>query len=290
MKFEILRQKILNNIPSASGIVRHREHYYVVGDDSPYLFKLDENFETIDQFPIHGVTEGVDNEIIPKKDKPDFEALEMISDYEIIGFGSGSRSPERDVFVSIMIGESVTTEQTVITNFYEALKKTEVMENSELNVEAAAFKDEVLYLFNRRKNIIFSLNYPEFLNFIRNKFLLMDLRFQEFSLPRINGIEAGFSGATISRNGTLLVTAAVEDTDNAYDDGEVMGSFIGVALPEEDGRFGEINWGRLNEDDPSLKIESVTILRETTESNLHIVVVSDSDGGDSLIIEGNLKF
>ena len=52
-------------------------------------------------------------------------------------------------------------------------------------------------------------------------------KIKQYALPTINGIEAGFTGATAFKNESKIIfTAAVENTDNPYDDGEILGSFI----------------------------------------------------------------
>ncbi len=54
---------------------------------------------------------------IPEPDKPDIEALEKIGDNEIIGFGSGSKSPQRDIFFHITIQDSVSVDRYLYKAF-----------------------------------------------------------------------------------------------------------------------------------------------------------------------------
>lgn len=104
LNIEILNWQTLKDVPSASGIVKFNEDFFVIGDDSPYLFRIDKHFDLLSKFLIHPA-EKLKGDRIPKFDKPDFEAMEMISESEMLVFGSGSKSPVRDVCVLIEIGE-----------------------------------------------------------------------------------------------------------------------------------------------------------------------------------------
>lgn len=290
MQFEILQQEVLEDLPSASGIVKHLDTYYAIGDDSPFLFKLDSTFKTITTYPILSVY-NPEKQRIAKKDKPDFEALELISAKEMVAFGSGSKSPERDQFLRILIDDSLSIKQYALTAFYQHLKNQDILKDSELNIEALAYGKDQLYLFNRRRNIIFSLSYQEFLAFLEQKNGLPVISSSSFKLPEINGIEAGLSGATISKKGDqMLLTCSVENTNNAYDDGEILGSFIGVM--DLTAKLGEepIEWISIITKGEPLKVESITIDEEIDENNFNIVLITDSDGAESLVLKGNLKW
>lgn len=286
MKFEILQQKTLENIPSASGLVKAGLVFYVVGDDSPFLFKLNQDFQEVARI---NLLAGEHRERIPKPEKPDFEALEMISQKEFLCFGSGSLSPQRDVMLRILPEEKPAVEQFSLSSFYAKLKTLPLMQDSELNIEAAAIYREELLLFNRRKNVIFSFNFPEFFRAIQGKSPFPEIKATAFELPKLNGIEAGFSGATFTASGKLLVTAAVEATDNAYDDGEVLGSFIGISSGVKKGNFDEFLW-TIIPSKTALKIESICVVEEISEKEISVALVSDSDGAESLLLQGILNF
>lgn len=291
MQFEISNQKVQIELPSASGIVKFGDFYYAIGDDSPFLFKLDHEFEIIDKYTIHNRAGDMENGRISKRGKPDFEALEMISINEMISFGSGSKIPEREDFIRIIIQDNVKVTTQKLTTFYTALKRLEILQNSELNIEALAYANHVLYLFNRRKNIIFSLNYTDFLNFIDKGADFPEIRYTEFRLPEINGLEAGFSGAAIDeRNATILVTSSVENTANAYDDGEILGSFIGRLPIKNLHANAGISWLPINYGKQALKVESITVHKQTSKNSLEIVLTTDNDNGQSLFLKGNLSW
>lgn len=290
MHFKIIDQKKLEEISGASGIVKFKNHYYVVGDDSPYLFKLNSEFKVISEHRISNIPVDLDIGRIPKKNKHDLESLEMVSENEMISFGSGSKSPERDLFIRIMIDGEVSLKKYKLTAFYNALKGLDILKGSELNIEAVAHINGILYLFNRRKNIIFCLNYKDFLDYIEDGSPLPAIKSYEFKLPDMNGIEAGFSGATGWGKSKILVTASVENTDNAYEDGEILGSFIGVISLDGDKINDSISWVKIDSGNKPVKVESITVSKENAERDIDVIMVTDSDGEKSSILKGNLKW
>lgn len=290
MEISILNIKKLSNIPSGSGIAKYGEGYYVISDDSPHLFLLNKEFDVVSKVLI-SETEHFNGDRIIKAEKADFETLEMIDDKELVVFGSGSKIPQRDVFVRILLNDPVVVEKYDISKFYNHLRTLPIFENSELNIEATAFRDEQLYLFNRRKNIIIKVNYSLFLDFIKGETLIPDLEIHEFFLPKINGIEAGFSGATTLQNQpTIIFTASVEDNINAYEDGEILGSFIGtidISNNTISNRFEHCEIPIVNE---SFKVESVTIVEEIAVGKTKVVLITDDDQGSSAIIESIISW
>ncbi|WP_035478799.1 DUF6929 family protein [Gelidibacter mesophilus] len=284
LEIKILSWQVLDNVPSASGIVISNEKFYAVGDNSPYLFQLNSNFELLSKTSIYASKKPVED-VIPKIDKPDFEAMEMINDTEILIFGSGSKSPERDSCVLLKIGETSTYTTYNMTPFYDQMRALELMKGFELNIEALAIKDGLLYLFNRGRNIIFSFSYNDFMTYCTTGTHFPIIKTNLVSLPKINGLEAGFSGATTTKDQPYLIfTASVEDSPNAYDDGPILGSFIGVIGFEN----GEITNYLSAQQIPCpgfpLKIESVTIEKQISETETNLVVVTDNDGAPSEII------
>ncbi len=92
------------------------------------------------------------------------------------------------------------------------------------------------------------------------------------------------------KTGMVLLTASVENTPNAYDDGEVLGSFIGMFTMEDEKINPSGSWVRIENLNSPLKIESVTIDKKNREGDLDIILVSDSDGGRSQLLKANLRY
>ena len=285
MKISILNTIKIDKIPSGSGIAKAGNSYYVIGDDSPFLYELNEAFEVISQTRLID-SDSLSNERIIKSEKPDFESLEMIGEMEMVIFGSGSKSPQRDIFIRILLEEPMIIDKYDISDFYENLKNLPIFNDSELNIEATAYSDNQLFLFNRNKNLIIQFKYTDLLNYIKGKITFPEPVIKEFSLPKINGIEAGFSGATVLKNESKLVfTASVENTDNAYDDGEILGSFIGLIDISDNIISDIIDFCQIPNSEVPLKVESITIDQEMTPGNTKVILITDDDMGNSTLIE-----
>lgn len=98
-----------------------------------------------------------------------------------------------------------------------------MMQGFELDIEGLAFDGDLLYLFNRGRNVIFSFSYQDFMAYCETGMNFPIPQTNLFYLPEINGLQAGFSGATTFPNKPYFIfTAAVEDAPNAYDDGPVI--------------------------------------------------------------------
>lgn len=288
MKITVLDKIKIEKIPSGSGIIKANDVYYVIGDDSPFLFSLNRNFKTISKTPLLDTTNFSDKRII-KSEKPDFEALELIDDDEIVVFGSGSKSPQRDVFLRILLKDSLIIEKYDISHFYRNLRQLPIFKNSELNIEATAYHNNQIFLFNRKKNLIINFKYRDFLSFLKGEIAFPTPEIKQFNLPKINGIEAGFSGATaLAGAPKIIFTASVENTDNAYDDGDILGSFIGLIDISNNGIVETFNYCQIPNVGEQLKVESVTIEEETSSGTTKVVLITDDDKGNSTVIVGLL--
>ena len=285
LDIEILSWQILEYVPSASGIVKFNEEFFAIGDDAPYLFQMDKNFNLLSKTQIYSF-EKLQGQTIPKIDKPDFEAMEMISKTEILIFGSGSKSPERDICVLVALGKQRSYKAYNISLFYDHLRKLELMHGYELDIEGLAFDGVSLHLFNRGRNMIFSFPYKEFIAYCKSGIHFPIPKTKLYTLPKINGLEAGFSGATTLGNKPYLIfTAAVEDAPNAYEDGDILGSFIGaIAL-----KNGAISDTFLIQQIPNpgfpLKIESVIVDKIISDTQTDLVLVTDNDGKPSEVLK-----
>lgn len=284
LDIEILSWQILEEIPSASGIVKFKDDFFVIGDDSPYLFHMDRNFELLSRTPIHS-SEKLQRNIIPKINKPDFKAMEMISETEILVFGSGSKSPERDICVLVEIGEKTTYQKYDLSLFYNHIRSMEIMQGHELDIEALAFIGDSLYLFNRGRNIVFSFSSEDFLAYCQTGKSFPIPKTNLFSLPKINGLQAGFSGATaFVKKPFLIFTASVEDAPNTYDDGDILGSFIGLIEIKDREISDEFLVQLIPNPGFPLKVESVIIDKVISDTQTDLVLVTDNDGKPSEIL------
>jgi len=285
---EITSIKEINQIPSASGIEIIEDQIFIIGDNSPWLFELNPDFEIVDKIALHKEFYRK-FDIIPKPIKPDFEALTSYKEKDktkLMIFGSGSLRKTRD---QLIIVEPVTrkTNQYSLTELYQHLIKTANIKAEDLNIEAAVTSNKHLYLFSRGKNISFKCLTKDFLNYVETKNEIPAFEITAYELPKLNGIEAGFSGACINKDQTkILFTASVENTKNWIADGEVTGSFIGYI----DLKNPHLKTVQLHlENKPFLsKVESVTIKKELN-NNYELLLVTDNDGATSQIITINFR-
>lgn len=291
IRIKISDKKEIEKIPSGSGIIKLGDGYYIIGDDSPFLYALNSDLELTSKIRIFDDLNFLESKRIPKSEKPDFEAMEMIGGNEIVVFGSGSKSPQRNIFIRIIIKDTIVIEKYEISKFYKSLKNLGVLIDSELNIEATAFYNNKIFLFNRKKNLILQFEYLDLLDHLQGKTEFPQPEIRHFTLPKINGVEAGFSGATALRNEPKIIfTASVEDTDNAYDDGEVLGSYIGMIDISLNNISESFDYCRIPSEGVYLKVESVSIEKEVSPRNTKIVLITDDDKGNSILLKSTLKW
>ena len=293
LEFRIQQRSPLSNLPSASGTSIINDTLFVAGDDSPWIYKLDHDYSIISklkfgQYPING--EGV----IPKADKPDLEALASFNNNDIqkvFAFGSGSIAPQRDILV--IVNSSSHNPQTYsLQQLYNQLRLDKHLQNHELNIEAAAIYKDNLILLNRGKNLLIQYQLTDLLSSLKDKAPIPTPKIYKFTLPEISQIEAGFSGAAfIPGTNKLIFTASAEDTPNAVDDGEILGSMVGIIKVDKLSKQNQPATATLTDNGTPLKVkaESVSIL-ENAEHSANIILVTDSDGGKSEIITGIFNF
>jgi hypothetical protein len=147
------------------------------------------------------------------------------------------------------------------------------------------------YFFNRGnadRNILFKVALGDLMaNMTGEADKIADIRLHEANLPRLKGTEAGFSGADYwPELDSLVYSASVEGADNAYDDGEVLGSYLGLIPLStlKDGKTLDLTLSakRLAKDGAAIKtkVESVA-LRQTGGRRATAGLVSDNDTGSS---------
>lgn len=292
MQFEISEQRELKGVPSASGVEVTNSGIYVIGDDSPWIFLLNKNFEVEKKYHLFPKNETGDS-IIEKMQKPDLEALTKGNreGTKLYAFGSGSKSPERDVLLEIDLLDSMQVKEHALMDFYSTLRNEANLSAEDLNIEAAEVLEENLFLFNRGKNLILKYSLSEFNNYLIAGGKTPVPIIYEILLPEISSIPSGFSGATVDeRTGSIIFTATVEDTQNWIDDGEVLGSFIGVINIKDLGKITAPEFIAIVKEEAYLriKVESISILTAISDKELEIILVTDSDGGESEFLRGKL--
>lgn len=287
MRAEIQERRVLMGVQSASGLERIGDFYFVVGDDSPNLLRLDAGWDLVGQTRLFE-TEARDGERIAKMSKPDLEAMcgvEWKGRREVLCFGSGSKSPARDVCFRVDVTDAAMPQNVragSLTGVYDALRaNVEIVGAHTLNVEAAAATQDRLMLLQRGNistlNVVMEYELPAFMEYLDGSAGAPPLaRMTTYSLPLLYTRWAGFSAAGTFGAG-ILFAASVEDTDNEIDDGATLGSFIGyieneglvwVCVVEQDGMVAPV------------KIEGIA-MTQNEAGMIEIVAVTDNDEGAS---------
>ncbi len=293
MTLNILHKREIEQVPSASGIEVYNDFFYVVGDNSPWLFKLDSNYTIVEKFQIAS-SDALINGQIAKKDKPDFEAMTLVvngNEDELLIFGSGSKSPLRDGLVRILIGKNHEVLHFSLSELYEVIRKKGGLGKKDLNIEAATADAKNLYLFNRGKNRIIILKLKKFLKYLNGKCICPEPKILKIKLPKIGKIKSGFSGATTSPDGkSLIFTASVENTSDWVDDGEILGSFVGVIPLRKllDQMVAKCIPIVAVDKVLKIKVESVSVSHVDALNGIHLLLVTDSDGKESELLEAVL--
>jgi len=213
-KFQLLAYLTLNGIGSASGIVHYNDSLYIISDNSSYLYEYqisDKNLHKI------ALVENSQENIV-KKEKPDFEAI-TIEGNTLHIFGSGSTKNRNRTFSYHL--ENKKTKKKDLSSLYQNIKFKFNISDDDLNIEGALYHGKELLLFQRgnganSKNgiIKFGLEPDE-------------IEFFPIQLPKIKHVETSFTDAILVDK-KIYFLAAAEDTTSTYEDGEVLGSIIGI--------------------------------------------------------------
>ncbi|MFN3403909.1 MAG: DUF6929 family protein [Cytophagaceae bacterium] len=305
MKVTILKKAALQGIPSASGVEVIDGMIYIMGDDSPFLFCLDHNLKLKAQVELFKA-EGFEGERIPKKIKPDLECmtgLEINNNKHILLMGSGSKLNRDKVYLVKLptrYNKNHFVQEFSLTPLYNLFRSnSEITGDGTLNLEAAAADAEHLFLFNRANkagnNVILTIKLEEFLPYLlEGSDMIPFPSIYNFTLPPIKNIPAGFSGADIVDN-KIFFTASAEDTSDAYLDGDVAGSAVGL-IEFESGDYLRGNYGfsfsdvkqfeTLKEDGKIFpwKVESISVYEKDSDSKYIALAVTDDDKGGSEIM------
>ena len=294
-----------NNLSSGSGATVSGNDIVVVGDDEPWLFHVNEgngystaSKEKIKDYPLN------QSGRINKSIKPDFESLSKVryqgKDYYLI-LGSGSKST-RNLAYLVNIQDQTKLEFD-LSGFYKKLYALSGFNVSEhINIEATAIAKDKIFIFNRGNsgtNIIFEMNWNQFMNFItKTSESLNTLKPYFVALPKIDGVESTFSGADYwPQTDSLVFSASVESESTAINDGKVLGSFIGVLPIDQLKQTTSLDNSQsltpymqlLKKQNKTIitKVEAVAI-QKSDDQTASGYFVSDNDDGTSQFIHFNL--
>lgn len=277
----------LKEVASASGLEYWKGHYWLVGDNAPYLFEFDTAWQFVAQYPLHAKAEMPDS-LYPGKSKPDWESLGIRNDKLWI-LGSGSKPEKRDHFVIWNQGSVRSTGK--LTHAYQELFG-EFEKRKITNNEGLVFGSGCALLANRENNQITLMSEAQWDALLVGK-PLEYAQAAEVRLPFLQGQEASLSGLYIDAQERLWFTASVELREESTLDGGIAGSFLGYlepqvwkqALPKSEDPAGLLHQHEWRPSHVWLaqgqpwKMESIVVLCQRA------FCVTDSDGGPSEMLE-----
>ncbi|MBY3787661.1 hypothetical protein HPQ32_04280 [Photobacterium carnosum] len=292
--FDIANSTINHNLSSGSGMVVNNGKLMVVGDDSPWLFSVNNDFKIntktlIDQFPVN------EQNRINHKIKPDFESMTMVNYlnkpyYLVMGSGSKAVLREQAYLMPVNGGEN---QKLSLSNLYAQLHKAaNFTQQEKINIEGIANTGNEIFIFNRGnegKNAIFTINEKELMDYLEGKIqTLPSLKVYQVQLPKINGVQACFSGADYwKETNSMVFTASVEgNNESSINDGAIQGSFIGVLPLKALVNKSTINLTTYSQEIKNngkaviTKAESIAIENQTNKQ-ANGYIVSDNDNGTS---------
>lgn len=212
-KFQLSTQFTINGIGATSGLVFKDNSLFIISDNSSYLYEYQIEKQQLNKIKLFENSQ----ENIVKKEKLDFESITLF-DNKLYLFGSGSTKKRDKRFTYNLINQEIKEKD--LSKLYEKLKDFASISDDELNIEGAIIDAENYYFFQRgnganSKNGLFVYNKES-----------KELQFTSIKLPKVEDVEASFTDAILVDEKVYFLAAA-ENTTSTYNDGEILGSFIG---------------------------------------------------------------
>ncbi|HEY0024921.1 MAG TPA: hypothetical protein VGB24_18550 [Longimicrobium sp.] len=233
------------HVRAGSGVARIGGMLAVVQDDSNFIALVDPECyaaRSLTLPPGEGGVRLFGTDRGNKQFKLDLEACVTLpgpGGEMLVAFGSGS-TPMRERIVLVRgIPQAPSVEVRDASAFYALLRGAHEFSGSEMNVEGAAWRHGRLLLFNRGNGTAMEGRDPVDatceVDWTRLRAHLLDAdapppapeRITRYELGGIDGWRLTFTDASVIGD-ALLFAAAAEASPNAYDDGPVAGSALGV--------------------------------------------------------------
>lgn len=268
------------HVSAASGLVVCGSELFVVADDELHLgcFSLDSARPGRLLRLLGG--QLPDSPARRKQRKPDFEVLLRLPGMTgmphgaLLALGSGSR-PQRRAGVLLPLDARGRPTRSPRRVDAAPLLAGLAREFSEVNIEGGWAWGDRLCLLQRGSggspNAIVGWPLAPLLQALAQEKLLPDLPplfLREMPLGDVDGVGVGFTDGVALPDGGWLFCAVAEDTRNAYDDGRLVGAFVGMAGP----RHG-LRW--LRRIAPDYKVEGIAV--DVRPRASRALLVTDAD-------------
>lgn len=247
-------------IGSASGLIYKHNTLFIIGDNSGFLYEYAIPTETLQQ---HQIIKNASVNIA-KSEKPDFEAITHFGDTLYV-FGSGSTEKRNKMIEINTLEKEIRTND--LTDLYSVMQSFGAIKPEDFNIEGAVYTGKEWYLFNRgnsatAKNVVFSVQGKNLVN----EFNILS---NNYKLPKIKGVRSSFTDAVILKD-KIYFLATAEDTKSTYEDGEILGSFIGCI----DTKTMKIDFTKKISD--TQKFEGITMYQNTNHT-IEFLLCEDTD-------------
>jgi len=256
----------IKGVGAASGIFLKENLLYIIGDNSAYLYEYNINQQQLNKVELLDGFHPSEN--IPKDLKPDFEVLCHYQNQLFI-LGSGSK-PNRNLMACYNLETKKVTRHD-LTFLYANIRKSTGIDEENLNIEGAVATESDWYLFNRgngdaNKNGIFKIKGNDLAK-------ASSISFIPIALLKTNNVLVSFTDAVLHQNQIYFIAAA-ENTTSTYDDGDILGSYLGKI----DLKNFRLDFTK--KISAHQKFEGISFLRQVDEK-LEFLLCEDSDS-DSL--------
>lgn len=212
-KFQLQLFFQIIGIGSASGLLYYDNLLYIISDNSSYLYEYSIDSNELNKIALVDSPE----ENILKKNKPDFESM-TLAENKIFILGSGSTEKRKNITSYSIKSKEINNND--FSKPYDSLMKVSGITSENMNIEGFIYSQNKAILFQRGNgekgiNGVFEIKSNN-----------SEIQFHKISLPKINNIEASFTDAILVDE-TIYFLASVENTTSTYEDGEILGTFLG---------------------------------------------------------------
>ena len=255
-KFQLTLLYTINGIGATSGLIYKDNSLFMISDNSSFLYEFKVKEKQLYKIKLFENSQ----ENIAKKDKLDFESITLFNN-KLYLFGSGS-TKKRDKRFTYNL-ESKEIKEKEVSKLYEKLKDFASISDDELNIEGTIIDNENYYFFQRGNGA----NSNNGL-FVYNK-ETREVQFTTIKLPNVDAVEATFTDAILLEN-TVYFLAAAENTTSTYNDGEVLGSFIGSF------NLNDLELHFIQKISDTNKFEGLTFYKKS-ETEIEFLLCEDND-------------
>ncbi len=285
----VVSARHMEDVPSGSAVRAVDGAYWVVPDDAPRFYRCRADGGVLDSIQVYGGREAPHR--IPKAEKHDYEAAIVIPWLyrdALIAFGSGSVPQIREQAVLMPFSPHHAIDRCSLTALYARIRREAGIAEKDFNIEGAASNDETILLMNRGTGHLI---------FFEHRALLAELfdeneppaamRIGRVPLPAADSFPPGISGGAFLDDRRLLFCASAEATTDWFHDGEVLGSYIGVADISDPTAPRLLGFAPLLGKDGKAvkdKLEGIDLVREKGGTIYEVIGVVDNDDGTSKLL------